>query len=150
LPPWLSPPTATNERHSKNGPNWRCLPASMTLAAWRWRRQPRHLVTTVTDHDRRGPNSTGRTSRRWLNRAPYDADDRDERELLRCGWVDGAVLWAEVSVAELPGRQWLLQVDDVTDQPEEDLTYRELHDQLTGLANRPVDHGPSPLPPCSR
>jgi len=51
---------------------------------------------------------------------------------------------------ELPGRQWLLQVDDVTDQPEEDLTYRELHDQLTGLANRPVDHGPSPLPPCSR
>lgn len=74
----------------------------------------------------------------------------DERELLRYGWVDGAVLCAEVSVAELPGRQWLLQVDDVTDQPEEDLTYRELHDQLTGLANRPVDHGPSPLPPCSR
>ena len=74
----------------------------------------------------------------------------DERELLRCGWVDGAVLWAEVSVAELPGRQWLLQVDDVTDQPEEDLTYRELHDQLTGLAHRPVDHRPSPLPPSSR
>jgi hypothetical protein len=76
----------------------------------------------------------------------------DERELLRYGWVDGAVPWAEVSVAELPGRQWLLQVDDVTDQeqPEEDLTYRELHDQLTGLAHRPVDHRPSPLPPSSR
>ncbi len=45
----------------------------MTLAAWRWRRQPRHLVTTVTDHDRRGPNSTGSTSRRGLNRAPHDS-----------------------------------------------------------------------------
>jgi hypothetical protein len=43
-----------------------------------------------------------------------------------------------VSVAELPGRQWLVQADDVThqEQPEENLTYRELHDQLTGLARK--------------
>ena len=69
---------------------------------------------------------------------PYEADDRGRAELPRYGWVDGAVQWAEVSVAELPGRQWLVQADDVThqEQPEENLTYRELHDQLTGLARK--------------
>ncbi len=69
-----------------------------------------------------------------------------KRQLSRWVRADGLVVWARVSVAELPGqpRRCLVQVDDVTAQKlaEEDLAFRAMHDHLTALPNRhlAMDH----------
>jgi diguanylate cyclase (GGDEF)-like protein/PAS domain S-box-containing protein len=64
----------------------------------------------------------------------------DERRLRRCLRADGEIVWARVTMTELPGAapQCLAQIEDFTAQKsaEDDLTHLALHDQLTGLANR--------------
>jgi diguanylate cyclase (GGDEF)-like protein/PAS domain S-box-containing protein len=64
----------------------------------------------------------------------------EERQLRRGLRATGEVVWAEVSITELPGgpRQGLVQFDDVSARraAEEELTQRALYDPLTGLANR--------------